>query len=184
MHVNGQTEIYPIIFLSIVLVIALVSDMRVYKIPNMLTYPGMALALIFHAVSNGTSGFLFSALGLMVGTGIFLFPFIFGFMGAGDAKLMGTVGAVLGVRGVLNACVFTAIAGGVLAMILLLLHNRNFKFISRYAVAVSASIAERRFIWVPPAEKEVKPKVYYALAIAAGTLYTVCWKAAFYSFPL
>ena len=105
-------------------------------------------------------------------------------MGAGDVKLMGVVGAAIGARGVINACVFTSIAGGVLAFILLLAHNRSLKFVGSYAAALQASIGERRVITVPSAEQGRKPKVYYALAIALGTIYTICWRAAFSSFPL
>ena len=184
MLINGQTDIYLNTFLIIVLLIALATDMRVYKIPNMLTYPAMAAALTFHTVLNGMSGFFFSMLGLIAGLGIFLLPFFLGFMGAGDAKLMGAIGAVIGVRGVINACIFTSLAGGILAILLLILHNRNFKFIGSYAAALNASIGERRVIGVPASGKKNKPKVYYALAIAVGTLYTICWKAAFSSFPL
>lgn len=184
MPTNGQADIYRITFLVIVLLIALVADMRAYKIPNMLTYPAIVTALTFHSLLNGINGFIFSMLGLIVGMGIFLIPFIFGFMGAGDTKLMGAVGAALGVRGVVNACIFTSLAGGILAVVLLLVHNRNVKFVSNYAAALSASIGERRVIGVPASDIEKKPKVYYALAIAAGTLYTICWKAAFSSFPL
>ena len=180
----GATDIYLNLFLLIVLLIALVIDMRIFKIPNVLTYPAMAVALIFHTALNGTSGLLYSLLGLVAGLGIFFLPFALGFMGAGDVKLMGVVGAVLGARGVLNACIFTSLAGGILAIALLALHNRNLKFISSYADALNASIGERRVINVPATEKENKPKVYYALAIAVGTIYTICWKAVFSSYPL
>jgi prepilin peptidase CpaA len=181
---NEQIDIYLVIILTTVLLIALVIDMRVYKIPNLITYPAMAAVLIFHAATNGTSGFIFSVLGLLTGVGVFILPFLLGFMGAGDVKLMGAVGAALGARGAFNACIFTALAGGILAIALLVLHKRNFKFISSYASALNASIGERRIINVPLAENENRPKVYYALAIAAGTIYTICWKAAFSSFPL
>ena len=50
------------------LLIALATDMRAYKIPNALTYPAAAAVLIFHTALNGMSGFLFSLLGMGVGT--------------------------------------------------------------------------------------------------------------------
>jgi prepilin peptidase CpaA len=184
MLINGTTDIYLSIFLIIVLLIALAIDMRSYKIPNLITYPTMAAALILHTALNGASGLLFSFLGLVAGVGIFFLPFSLGFMGAGDVKLIGAVGAALGARGVFNACIFTTLAGGILAMTLLVLHNRNFKFIKSYAAAFNASIGERRVINVSSAATEKKPKVYYALAIAVGTIYTMCWKAVFSNYPL
>lgn len=99
----GTMDIYLNLVLITVLLIALVIDMRIFKIPNLLTYPAMAAALTLHTVLNGASGLLFSLLGLVAGLGIFFLPFSLGLMGAGDVKLMGAVGAALGVRGAINA---------------------------------------------------------------------------------
>ena len=173
-----------IVLLSIVLLSAVIIDMRIYKIPNLLTYPAIALSIIIHTIFNGTSGFIFSMCGLLVGTAIFLFPFLCGVMGAGDAKLMGAVGAVLGIRGVLNAFLFTAIAGGIFSLVLLLLHYRGISFISRYTEMVKASIFAKRLVLIPAPDAGKTPKVCYGVAIAAGTLYTMCWKLAFYRFPI
>jgi prepilin peptidase CpaA len=177
-------DIYLIIFLSAVLIIAATIDMRTYRIPNLLTYPTMLIALIYHTVTNGLNGLVFSSLGLMVGMGLFSIPFFMGVMGAGDAKLMGAVGAVLGCRGVLNASLFTAVAGGVFALILLFSHYRNFRFVSRAVEAVQASLTARCLIRVSVSEKEKKPKLYYGIAIASGTLYTMWWKVSHTGYPL
>ena len=177
-------DIYLIIFLSATLIIAATIDVRTYRIPNLLTYPTMLVALIYHTLTNGLNGFIFSALGLIVGMGLFSIPFFMGVMGAGDAKLMGTVGAVLGCRGVLNASLFTAVAGGFFALIILRSHYKNFNFIARTVETIQASLIARCFIRVPLSEKETKPKLYYGIAIASGTLYTMWWKVSHTGFPL
>ncbi len=177
-------DISLIIFLSVVLIIAAFIDMRTYKIPNLLTYPAMLMAVVYHTVTNGVSGLIFSSLGLIVGIGLFSIPFFIGIMGAGDAKLMGTVGAVLGLRGVLNASLFTAVAGGVFALILLLSYYRDFRFITRAVENIQASLTAKCLIRVPPVENERKPRLYYGVAIASGTLYTMWWKVSHTGFPL
>ena len=177
-------DIFLIIFLSVALIVAAVIDMRTYRIPNMLTYPVMLMALIYHTVTNGLNGLSFSVLGLLVGIALFSIPFFMGVMGAGDAKLMGAVGAVLGLRGVLNASLFTAVAGGVFAFILLLSHYRDFRFVTRAVDNIQASLAAKCFIRVPLAENGRKPRLYYGVAIAAGTLYTMWWKVSHTGFPL
>jgi len=115
-----EIDIYLIIFLSAVLIVASVNDLRFQKIPNLLTYPAMVVALVYHFVMNGLDGLLFSAGGLALGIAVFILPYLMGGMGAGDAKLMGTVGAILGARGVFIAFLFTAIIGGVYALIVVL----------------------------------------------------------------
>ena len=177
-------DIFLIIFLSVVLIIAAIIDMRTYRIPNLLTYPAMLAALLYHTVTNGLNGLSFSLLGLLVGILLFGIPFFFGLMGAGDAKLMGAVGAVLGTRGVLNASLFTAVAGGVFALILLLSHYRDFRFITRTVETIQASLATKCLIRMPVAENQERPKLYYGLAIASGTLYTMWWKLSHTGFPL
>jgi prepilin peptidase CpaA len=177
-------DIYLIILLSVVLIIAAIIDMRTYRIPNLLTYPTMLIALIYHTVANGVNGLIFSLLGLIVGMGLFSIPFFMGVMGAGDAKLVGAVGAVLGSRGVLNASIFTAVAGGAFALILLLSHYRNFKFVTRAVETIQASLVAKRLIRIPLSEKEERPKLYYGMAIATGTLYTMWWKVSHTGFPL
>ena len=136
-------DIYLIIFLSVALIVAATIDMRTYRIPNLLTYPTMLTALVYHTITNGLNGLIFSSLGLIVGMGLFSIPFFMGVMGAGDAKLMGAVGAVLGCRGVLNASLFTAVAGGVFALILLFSHYRDFRFVTRAVETIQASLTAR-----------------------------------------
>jgi prepilin peptidase CpaA len=177
-------DVFLIILLSVVLIIAAIIDMRTYRIPNLLTYPTMLLALIYHTATNGVNGLIFSSLGLLVGIGLFSIPFFMGVMGAGDAKLMGAVGAVIGSRGVLNASLFTAVAGGVFALILLLSHYRDFRFFTRTVESIQASLATKCFIRIPVAENKEKPRLYYGIAIASGTLYTMWWKVSHTGFPL
>ena len=184
LFITVPIDMYLIIFLSAALIIAATIDVRTYSIPNLLTYPTILIALIYHTVTNGINGIIFSTLGLIVGMGLFSIPFFMGIMGAGDAKLMGAVGAVLGCRGVLNASVFTAVAGGVFALILLLSYYKDFRFVTRAVESIQASLTAKCLIRVPLSEKERKPKLYYGIAIALGTLYTMWWKVSHAGFPL
>ena len=112
--------------LFVVLVIASVSDWRDQKIPNILTLPCFLVAPAYHAWVNGWGGFLFSAGGIGLGIGLLILPYLMGGMGAGDAKLMGAVGGFIGPKAVLYAFAFTAIAGGVYALLLIVLHRSQF----------------------------------------------------------
>jgi prepilin peptidase CpaA len=165
-------ETFLIIFLGGVLIVAVVSDLRFQKIPNLLTFPTMAVAIVCHVVTNGLDGLLFSAGGLALGIAIFILPFLMGGMGAGDAKLMGAVGAILGLRGVFIAFLFTAIVGGVYALIILLINRQYSKgFITRHATTVKTFVLTRCFIPIPGTEEEKKPRLCYGVAIALGTFF-------------
>ena len=161
---------FLILFLSGILIIAVTIDIRIRKIPNFLTFPSMIAALAFYSVTGGFKGFIFSVEGLALGIALFLVPYMMGGMGAGDAKLMGTIGAILGPKGVFLASLFTAVAGGFYALIVFLLNLQYLKgFIQRSALTVKAFAFTRNFIPIPADESEKKPRLCYGVAIAAGT---------------
>ena len=179
-------DVFLIIFLSIILIAAAVNDLRFQKIPNLLTYPSMGIALVYHFIMSGLNGLLFSAGGLAVGIAVLILPYLMGGMGAGDAKLMGAVGAILGARGVFVAFLFTAIAGGIYALILLLVRRRAFKgFWQRNLATLKTFIFTRQFIPIPEDGNEKKPRLCYGIAIALGTLFSVFLElSGCYSFPI
>jgi prepilin peptidase CpaA len=102
--------------LMIILTICSVTDLSQRRIPNLLTGPTILAAILTYSFIGGVDGFLFSLRGLAVGLLAFLFPYFMGGMGAGDVKLMGGVGAVLGGSHTLIALLFITIAGGFIAL--------------------------------------------------------------------
>ncbi|KLN55002.1 prepilin peptidase [Variovorax paradoxus] len=112
--------------LFILLVMAAVSDWRFYRIPNWLTFGGMAFAVIYgtFAARMPMSGALNALGGLGTGLVIMLPFYVLGIMGAGDVKLMAMVGAFLGPYQTLQAILFTCIAGG-FAAIVVAIHRRR-----------------------------------------------------------
>lgn len=102
-----------------------------------------------------------------MGTALFLIPYVMGGMGAGDAKLMGVAGAVLGVKGVFITALFTALVGGIYAVLLLILSSG---FIHRQLLTIKTFLKTRQFILISKNEEEKKPKLCYGVAIALGTI--------------
>ena len=179
-------DYFLILLLLSVLIISAIIDFRSQKIPNLLTYPVMAIALGYHFVMSGPDGLLFSAGGLAVGIAILILPYLMGGMGAGDVKLMGAVGAILGARGVFVAFLFSAIAGGIYALILLLLNRRYFRgFFARQSTTLKTFMLTKQFIPIPADENEREPKLCYGIAIALGTLLSVFLEfSGYWKFPI
>ncbi|KUO50535.1 MAG: hypothetical protein APF76_07765 [Desulfitibacter sp. BRH_c19] len=177
---------YNVYLLSILLILSLFFDIITKKIPNMLTFPVMLLGLISYTYTGGLTGFWFSFSGLLVGIGIFLIPFILGGMGGGDVKLLGAIGALMGSQFVLIAALYTAIAGGIIALIILLHKGRLFLMIKKGLVKIAKPISnslaltfksvwfERMAINLSLADAETQKqepiKFAYGIAIALGTL--------------
>ena len=158
------------LFLTIMLLIAAGNDIRFHKIPNWVTYPTMVAAIVGHTSMKGSEGLFFSLEGIGVGIAVLIIPYLMGGMGAGDAKLMGAVGGILGPKGVFAAFLFTAIVGGIYALVLLALHGYLKETAKRYGTILKTYILTRQFVYIPSTKKENKPRLCYGLAIGSGTL--------------
>lgn len=101
--------------LMVVLACAAYTDLRSFRIPNSLTFSAMTIGLIAHGCLAGVEGMLFSVEGLGIGLGLFLLLYASGGIGAGDVKLMGAVGAIVGPYGAFAAGLLTVLIGGIYA---------------------------------------------------------------------
>lgn len=102
---------------------ACATDLRMRRVPNVLTLGGAAAAVVYHAVTSGLSGGLFAVLGWGLGLLLFLPFFAVRGIGGGDVKLLAAFGAWLGPSMVLWVAAFAAIAGGVLALVVSAMHG-------------------------------------------------------------
>lgn len=91
--------VVPTIFVAAVVVytlVAAITDFRSKALPNWLTVPAFASAVVFHTATRGLPGLWFSLAGFGIGFGILFVLWLIGGGGAGDVKLMGALGAWLG----------------------------------------------------------------------------------------
>jgi prepilin peptidase CpaA len=146
-------------------------DLATYKIPNKLTYPAMLLGLIAQVCLSGRDGLLMGPAGLLLGGAIFLVLYLLRTMGAGDVKLMAAVGAVAGPKGIVEIALYSAIAGGVIALGIAVLKGRlrrtieNVGHIVRFHAALGAEAHPTVNLENPEALRFA-----YGAAIFVGTL--------------
>lgn len=159
------------VLLCVVLIVVAVEDMCKHRIRNAYTFSMVAVGLAFHALSGGPDGLAFSLKGLGLGIVFLIFPYLLGIMGAGDVKLMGAVGSILGARGVFAAFLLTCVAGGVLAVIVMVLNSKHtMKRLRAAWTAVRGLSAEGRPSGEDTGADLKKPGLPYGVAIAAGTI--------------
>lgn len=108
----NETEI---VTLAVLLAGAVATDLRQGRIPNSLIVCGLLLGCAAGAWRAGWTGLGTSGAGALAGLAILLPFFALRLVGAGDAKLLAVVGAFTGPRALLPICLFTFLAGGVLA---------------------------------------------------------------------
>ena len=141
-------------------------DLRTRRVPNPLTATLAALGLAFAA--SGISGItLGSALiGLVLGFALMLPGHLFGATGAGDVKLFAAAGALMGPAPIIAAFFYTAIAGGLLALVVAVRRRRLQHTLGATARLIATAAANATAIAGPLEDN----RFAYAPAIAVGTL--------------
>ena len=144
-------------------------DVRTRRIPNWLTFPAAFLGLVAATAAHGGHGTVSSAAGLVVGLALFFPLFALKGLGAGDVKLMGALGAWLGASIIFGVAFYTSLAGGVLALALIVRHRyggqatRNLLLLFTHWRVVGITPLDSLTL-----ETSAGPKLPYALPIAAG----------------
>ena len=114
--------------------------MKEYKIKNISTLPtiaaGIIIGLLFHEFRSHIIGMLFP---------LVLFPlFALRMLGAGDIKAMCAIGAVMGFKNCMYTVAFTFISGGIIALVIIMLHG-SFKERVKYLYCyITGCICERK----------------------------------------
>lgn len=104
--------------------LAAAADATTRRVPNALTFGAAAVGMAFAAATGGVQELGWSVAGWIVGLVLFLPLFALRAMGGGDVKLLAAFGAWLGPSLVFWVAVYGAIAGGVLALLLVLWRRR------------------------------------------------------------
>lgn len=156
------------ILLIIILLISLYTDLRFGKIYNKITFSGMILGVLINMNISGWKGLIFSLEGLALGILIFFIPFSLGGLGAGDVKLVATVGAIKGPLFVLVSALFSAISGGIIAIFFMLKKKIFLKTTKRMLREFFNFLSFK----IPFSLKKEGDSFPYAIAIFLGTVFT------------
>jgi prepilin peptidase CpaA len=121
--------------LAIFAVISLAAffDMEWRRIPNWLILVGLSVALGLNGF-RGISEFYQSLLGLGVGLGILFIPFAFRWVGAGDVKFLGVMGAFVGPYVLPRVLWYSILITGGMAIITVVYRRLSLKFLTRACV--------------------------------------------------
>ena len=159
-----------------ILVLASWTDLQQHRIPNVLSLGGILLGIALHTWVSGITGFATGLLGTAVGMGILIPFYLHRGMGAGDVKLMGTVGAFLGPHNALLATGLSLAVGGLLGIIILLLRGGLKPLALRYFGTLKCFLLTGKLSHQPPETGEVAAtKFPYAAAIGIGTVVSLWW---------
>jgi len=164
----------PIIptFATAVAVTAAITDVRDRRIPNRLTYPAMIAGLVLQAAVHGWRGLLLGLGGALLFGGFFLIFHLVRAMGAGDVKLAAALGCIIGPAASWQVMFATAVAGGALAIIVMVFSGRVLQTLRSTLGVVGFHVTHGlRTHPVVNLDNPTAVRLPYGLAFAAGTLY-------------
>lgn len=172
------TENWHIWLVSVVLVVAAVIDGWKLKVPNWITFPFVLSGWIYSTIWFGWQGLGYSLLGTAVGLVLLLPAYAVGGMGAGDVKLLAGVGAWVWGTTTFFAFCFSAIAGGAIAVGMVLYRGS----LKKHGMQFWGILGEFMIIRSPSKLAEIaadrKSSMFllpYGIPIAIGTIAYFAW---------
>lgn len=107
------------VILCVILALAAGIDYQTHRIPNWLTVPAFGTGIALNTIVLGLAGLKMSLIGGLVGFGLLFAFYAIGAMGAGDVKLMAAAGAWTGAAVTIQAFLWAAVIGGLVALVLM-----------------------------------------------------------------
>jgi prepilin peptidase CpaA len=165
-------------------------DVRQRRIPNALVASGMLCGLVVQSLAPQGSGlFEFwwgglgawqALLGLAAGLALFMPLYLLRALGAGDVKLLAMTGVWLGPWMLVQATLLTLLAGGLMAIVAMLLSRSSRQVLDNVRVMLTTTLVGAQAGKLAPLDAPASSGVRmpYALAIAAGVLARVGWMLA------
>jgi prepilin peptidase CpaA len=141
-------------------------DLRTRRVPNPLTMGLAVTGVAYAACGIGGLSLGASLAGLALGLALMLPGHFIGATGAGDVKLFAAAGAFVGPAHILTAFLYTALAGGGLAVVISLWRRRLRHTVGSTALLIATAGANASAIESPLEHN----RFAYAPAIAIGTM--------------
>jgi prepilin peptidase CpaA len=178
---NAPPEKVMLVLLA-VLIGAAAYDVRYRKIPNWLSITGIVLGFAINfGIGPPEGGLLFALKGFAWGFGVYLALYVLRAMGAGDVKLMGAVGALVGAERWFGIFLVTAIVGGLMALLLVTVRGRLKKTMFNVGFILS-ELKHGRPAYVGKEELDVRTKkgasLPHGAVIAISTVFYIALAAA------
>jgi prepilin peptidase CpaA len=153
-------------------VAACIDDLWRRRISNWIPCSAFVGGVILQTVQHGLRGAGSALAGALAGGCVFLAFYLLGGMGGGDVKLMAGFGALLGVKQLLQAALWTAGCGGLMALAVIAARAMRSLWASRNRARVSKPAAGESSVapGIAPdaAAGREAGSIPYAPAIAAG----------------
>jgi prepilin peptidase CpaA len=157
--------------LLLLLIVAVAGDIHNYRISNLTVALGLAAGLLLNFIFNGIEGLAWSILASILPAVLLIILFALRMLGAGDIKLFCAIGAIMGVQFVLYTMAFSFLAGGIMAICIMLFRGNFKQRLKHIAIYLKTCFLTRTFMpYTDFGDKSDGAKFHFSLAIAAGCI--------------
>ena len=155
-------------------------DLRRWRIPNRITFPGFVAALLHAAWLAGFDGLLSAFAGAGLALAVLAIPFAMGWLGAGDVKAVMALGAFFGVSALPSLLWWITTVGGLLALCTLVAEGQCLDLLRRWCRSLELSLLTRETWYIRPAAGSTAAAslpfgVAIALGVAADRIWELTW---------
>ena len=147
-------------------------DLKIRRIPNWLIAIGLSCGVVLNAF-QGFHYLIQSLLGIVVGIAVLILPFALGWIGAGDVKYFGVVGALLGVSWLPRVFFYWAFVAGLIAIAYLAIGLASFSRFKEFWLDFKTAVLSMGSVLPDPVRIKTSVRgdsVPWGVAFAAGTL--------------
>jgi prepilin peptidase CpaA len=147
-------------------------DLRIRRIPNWLIISGLFCGIVLNAF-QGPSHLMQSIAGFAVGIAVLILPFAFGWMGAGDVKYFGVIGALLGASWLPRVFFYSALVAGLIAFVYLAFGLARFSRFKQSWLDLKVAVLSMGHVLPDSVQKRTREhgdSVPWGVAFAAGTI--------------
>ena len=147
-------------------------DLKLRRIPNWLIATGLVSGVILNGY-HGSHYLLQSLLGFVVGVAVLILPFALGWIGAGDVKFFGVVGALLGVSWLPRVFFYSALIAGLIAIGYLAIGLAHISRFKEFWLDIKTTILSMGTVLPAPVHikaREGGGSVPWGVAFAAGMI--------------
>ncbi len=160
-----------LIILAVILTAAVMCDILHYRISNAIVATGLFAGFLMSFLTDGIGGLMKSVLGAVLPALLLFALFALRMLGAGDIKLLCTVGAIMGAEFTAYAAAFSFLAGGIMAVVIMLARGNASKRFAFVAVYLKTVFLTQSFVpYTDFNDKSDGAKFRFTPAIAVGCL--------------
>lgn len=160
--------------LVLLILLAVISDIKTFKIKNIISLAFITTGLATNLAISGLKGFADSAAATILPFVLLFILYVLKMLGAGDIKLFCSIGAIGGTSFVLNTLAYSFLSGGVIALAIMLLRKNAKARALHFTAYVKACFLSCSLLpYTDFVEKSDGAKFRFSFAIACGTLITM-----------